>query len=85
MLSGNEGLVCGDNYLFGFEPIELEVSENREVEIYCKKMVAVLARVSRKFKTKDTQLILHFVVVDLNKYMGEPSMELNHSQRFPFA
>lgn len=51
----------GDNYSFGFEPTELEVSENIEVEICCKKMVATLAMVSRKFKTRDINLILYFL------------------------
>lgn len=51
--------------------------------MHCKKMVAILVRVSRKFKTRDIKLILNLVVV--HKYTGEASAELKHSQDFLFA
>lgn len=46
-------------------------------------MVAVGLRIFRKLKTRDIKLILHPVVED--KYRGEASVELNHSQHFPFV
>lgn len=44
--------------------------------------MAILIRVSRKFKTRDIK-ILCFVVVE--QYMREASLELNHSQHFLFS
>lgn len=78
-----KGCLCKDSYSFGFEPIELEVSENMEVEVCCQMTVAVGARIFRKLKTSDITLILHFVLVD--KYRAEAAMELNHSLHFPFV
>ena len=78
-----KGCFCKDSYYFGFEPIELEVSENMEVEVYCQMMVAVGVRIFRKLKTSDITLIPHFVLVD--KYRAEAAVGLNHSLHFPFV
>lgn len=78
-----KGCFCKDSYSFGFEPTELEVSENMEVEVCCQMTVAVGVRIFRKLKTSDITLILHFVLVD--KYRAEAAVELNHSLHFPFV
>ena len=69
-----KGYFCKDNSSFGFEPIEREVSENTEVKVYCKMMVAVGVRIFRKLKTSDITLILYFVLID--KYRADAAEEL---------